>query len=227
MMETLAVYITPPKNDPLYRVATQVLGYDIWTGRKAVHEPYTYWVGGACKFGFHCTIGDALVYRDSDIDEIKLRLTSICADITPFSLSNFFLDHEFWAGSELLVMGFHDLSDRLSKLAGLIATTINPLHVDSPYYPKLLPRLSEYSEEYFKKYGSPKVLEHYVPHFTLASSIPDEAARAQLVSFIEREFLAQQVNYLQEIDRIHLVRQKPDEFYEIINSYMLGTGETV
>lgn len=223
MTDTLAVYITPPPEDTFYQLASTFIGYDIWSQRITPNVKYAKWVGGAAKFGFHCTIGDALVYKRQDLEEIGQRLSRICAQFKPFTLSNFHLNHNFWAGVPLLVLGFSEPSGELCRLASSVTTTINPLYVDSPYYPKLLHLLPKYREDYFVTYGAPQVLEHYLPHFTLASSIPDQTAKNTLVEFLEAQVLFPKHDYTLLVDRLHLVRQKSDGFYEILESYGFGT----
>lgn len=227
MTKTLAVYITPPAEDPFYQFASELLGYDIWTQECQPHPRYAEWVGGASSFGFHCTIGDALVFQDTDELEIRARLSWICSRVQPFELENFHLDHTFWAGTRLLVSGLSEQSGQLQTLAGLISTTINPLYIDSPYYPKLLPLLSEYNKEYYSKFEAPQVLEHFMPHFTLASGIPNEDARGILVSFAQKQFFDDASDYTQTVDRVHLVNLKSDGFYKVIGTYMLGSGNAV
>lgn len=227
MTKTLAVYITPPAEDSFYQFATELLGYDIWSGKSTPHAQFADWVGGAAAFGIHCTIGDALVFRDEDEPEIRTRLSWICSRVQPFELTDFQINHSFWAGVKLLVAGFSEDTGQLRTVAGLIATTINPLYIGSPYYPKLLPLLPEYSEQYYLKYGAPQVLEHYIPHFTLASSIPNEAARAELVSYVQKTFFDKSEEYSQAVDRVHLVNLKSDGFYEVIGTYMLGSGDVL
>lgn len=227
MTKTLAIYITPPADDSFYRFATDLLGYDIWPQQNTPHSKFSDSVGGASAFGLHCTIGDALVFQECDEDEMRCRLSWICNRITPFQLSNFRVFDAFWAGPQVLVAGFSEETGRLKKLAALIATMINPLYLESPYYPKLLPLLPSYNEQYYLKYGAPQVLENYTPHFTLASNIPDERTRAELVSFVQDSFFQDAVDYKQSVDRVHLVSLKSDGFYEIIDTYMLGSGNAV
>lgn len=226
-MSTLAVYVTPPLGDSFYEIGSAVLGYDIWTQKQVPNGKFAGSVGGASTFGFHCTVGDALTFGDQDEEKIHLLLKGICKKSVPFKLSKFFLSHDFWAGPQVLVAEFLDPGGQLSKVAELVTTTINPLYVESPYYPKLLSRLPNYNEDYYRRFGAPQVLERYTPHFTFASGIPDKNARDDLIVFLSEQSVFQPGCYEYVVDRLHLVRQKDDGFYEVVGSYLFETGEAV
>lgn len=219
------VYLIPAGDDPLYAFGSKLLGYDIWKQERSLPSRFSNWIGGATNFGFHCTVGEALGFREKHLAELQARLSWICSRVGSFGLKGFHLNHNFWAGNKALVVGLKDDSQNLQRLAGLITTTMNPLYMESPYYPELLPLLPKFSKKYYIKYGSPQVLEYFEPHFTLASNLNDEISRSDMVSHVEETFFSKHPHHELFVDRVHLVGQKDDGYFEVISSYMLGSGK--
>src|SRR5690348_6609074 len=124
-MEPLGVFLIPPAEHPFYRVATSIIGYDVWA-RQPVRsvladdldaDTLRAWLGRASEFGLHCTIGGGdISYRDEDVDEIKDRLAWIASRTPPFSLANGRFFDGFPADPRVVVTRFDAADGTLQRL---------------------------------------------------------------------------------------------------------------
>ncbi|MFN8635490.1 MAG: DUF1045 domain-containing protein [Chloroflexota bacterium] len=183
-MAQLGVFLIPPADHPFYQITTRILGYDVWAERTlesslaGALDPETLatWLDFAPTFGIHCTIGGAaLAYDDADRPEIEARLAWIASRTAPFTLVNGRFYDDFHARPKALVTTFDSPDGALQRLHRQVVTVVSPLYVSSNYAPQL-PQLDERKRELYYRTGEPWVLEHFEPHWTLMSGLPDEAA---------------------------------------------------
>lgn len=230
-MAQLGVFLIPPPDHPFYVLCSDILGYDIRSGRRstsslAAHlgeETASRWLGPASVFGIHCTIGGAaLSFDDADLGEIQDRLAWIASRTAPFRLVNGQILGEFRANPHSLLAGFDSPDGAIHRLHRQVVTTVSPLYTTSRYAP-WLPRLGERERGLYIRTGEPWTLELFVPHWTLASSLPDwptwETVR-DLVTGPLGLFADERTRTLDVTD-VHLVERPDDGFCTILGSFPL------
>jgi hypothetical protein len=234
-MVQLGVFLLPPTDHPFYTVCSGILGYDIWTRRRSPsslvsylgEETATRWLGEAPIFGIHCTIaGAALFYDDADVEEIKDRLAWIASRTAPFTLVNGHVLDDFRDNPRVLLTGFDEPDDAVHRLHRQIATIVSPLCIGSRYASRI-PQLGEREREIYGRTGEPWALDLFVPHWSLLTGLPDQAAWdtvRDLVLGPLRLFVDERTRTL-DIADVHLVRREEDGYFSVAASFPLtGTN---
>lgn len=231
-MPVYGVYLIPEGQLPLYTLGSALLGYDI---RKQTHATPLLagvvgearlrpWIGNAALFGIHATIADCLSYRAEDAEEIDKRLAWIAQRIAPFTLYNGRFFAEFHAAPRALTLTFDSPDGALQQLHRLVVTLISVLHESSPYFAAWEERLDPPFRRNLIRYGAPSVLEHFWPHWSLATSVPDQETWAYLRDETVRQtglFTTEETRTL-PVTSIQLVEQQEDGHYRIAASYDLN-----
>lgn len=233
-MPRYGVYLIPAADNALYKLASAHLGYDIWTQSRTRptladvvgEERIRAWIGRAEIFSFHITIADCLEYRVADIAEIEKRLAWIAARTAPFMLNNGRFFTNFHSGPTALTLTFDSPEGELQALHRLVVTLISVLHTSSPYFEHLEEKLDGTLHRNLIRYGAPWVLEHFWPHWSLATSIPDQVTWDRLAQLMVQHtglFKDESTRTL-PVRSIQLVELGEDGFYKIVANMPL-TGE--
>ena len=101
-------------------------------------------------------------------------------------------------------------------------TIVSPLYTSSKY-DSYLPRLNERERELYVRTGEPWVLEEFVPHWSLLTSLPGAEARTTVRSLVAGKcglFADEQTRTL-PISDVHLVQRKDDGYWRVAASFPL------
>jgi hypothetical protein len=234
-MADLGVFLIPPPDHPFYTLTSGILGFDVWAQRRMPStltpdlgpETVREWLGAATGFGIHCTIGGAaLAYDDADIPEIKDRLAWIGSRTAPFTLVNGHVLEQFRANPYVLLTAFDSPDGGIQRLHRQVVTIVSPLYTSSKY-DSYLPRLNERERELYVRTGEPWVLEEFVPHWSLLTSLPGSEARAIARALISEKLglFADERTRTLLISDVHLVQRAEDGYCTVIGSFPLtGAG---
>lgn len=234
-MAELGVFLIPPPDHPFYTLTTGILGFDIWGQRRLSSslsaaldpETATRWLGAATGFGIHCTIGGAaLSYDDADIPEIKDRLAWIGSRTVPFTLVNGRFLEQFRANPKVLLTAFDSPDGGIQRLHRQVVTMVSPLYTSSKYA-SYLPRLNDRERELYIRTGEPWVLEEFVPHWSLLTSLPGADARETAKALISEKLglFADERTRTIAISDVHLVQRDAEGYCTVIGSFPLtGAG---
>jgi hypothetical protein len=183
-----AVYLIPEKTDLLYRLGSELLGYDIWRKEEIPadrFESIQQYVGSAREFGFHATVADALLFAtESAVDRIEAELRVIAKDFSPFTLSDFELIDNL-GERQHIVMRFQDQSGTLEALHHEMVKRVYGMAISSNYamggHGAVFDPDKMRDTLMLNRYGAPYILNHYQPHFTLLANPPKEQTRRKEV----------------------------------------------
>jgi hypothetical protein len=227
----LGVFLIPPPEHPFYQVTTGILGYDIWerrclTSSLAGHldaATLEGWLGRATTYGIHCTItGGDIFYDDADAGEIRERLAWIAGRTAPFSLVNGRFFDDFHARPTALVTTFDSPGGAIDRLHRQAATLISPLHVSTRCRPPR-PEDDDQTRLLYTRTGETHALERFSPHWSLLTSLPDDAswqAARELVARHTGLFADEQARTL-EVRDVQLVTFDEDGYCNIAASFPL------
>ncbi len=235
-MPRYGVYLIPKPENALYQLASAHLGYDIWTQTRTTptlaavigEETIRGWIGRAEIFSFHVTIADCLDYREEDGAEISMRLKWIASRVAPFTVTHGRFFREFHSSPSALTLTFDSSDGALQQLHRLVVTLISVLHEDSPYLAHLQDRLSAPMRRNLIRYGAPSVLDSFSPHWSLATSIPDQATWDRVADLLMRHtgLFQEEATRTLLVQSIQLVELGEDGFYTVAASFPL-TGQGV
>jgi hypothetical protein len=227
----LGVFLIPPPEHSFYRIATDIIGYDIW-GRQPVPSllgddidaaTLARWAGRAPVFGLHCTIaGGDIVYRDDDIPEIQDRLAWIASRTAPFTVTNGRIDDDFFANPYVVVTTFDSADSALQRLHERVVTTVSPLHV-STECSQPGDRADARAWNLYTRTGETRALERFVPHWSLLTSLPGDPDRVRARELIRRRtgLFSDDTTRTLDVGDVHLVQQSDDGHFAVIGSYQL------
>lgn len=227
-MPTLGVFLIPPADHPLYRLGSDLVGYDIRAQRRFTPlladelgaERCAAWFGAAPTYGLHATLAAGnLTYDDADVEEVRQRLAWIASRTAPFTLVDGRIDDAFHANPHALVATFDSPDGALRALHRRAVTTISPLRVGSGYA-RAEDRLPERAREIYHRTGEPWALDLFAPHWSLATNLPDSESWATLRELVLRRtglFADEATRTLRVTD----VERGDDGFYTIAASYPL------
>jgi hypothetical protein len=185
----------------------------------------TDWVGGAHSYGFHATIGDALIYPDEEIAEIEQEVARIAAETAPFRLTNGRIHATFREFPRVLVTTFDSDDRSLQRLEEQVVTTINVRHQASPLFAREVDSYSDLQRANFERYGSPNVRSLFDLHFTLAVGLPDAEAWHLLEENVLTDLgvFASRDQRDWTVDKLRLLEEKPNGHFRIRRTYALGS----
>jgi hypothetical protein len=198
-MPKFAVYYIPDQDDPLYRLGSGLLGYDLRTHafvkmaptlRKRLGVFDEIWVQEARPYGFHLTIGDAIECTEQSLSLAARDLEGFLRcfhPIHPFTLTrNPELPIEVWGkhASSIIVLPYTP-NNALLLFHALVVARINTLGSGSIYTEQLaihhMPNdLPTYQVEQIRQFYSPYILENWHPHFTLLNPYTGNASHRMM-----------------------------------------------
>jgi hypothetical protein len=230
-MARLAVYLIPPPESDLYRLGSAILGYDVLAegdvsrpeALQSLLPELDEWLGGAPNYGYHATIGDALIYADEEIPEVEEAAALIAADTAPFRLTNGRIHTTFREYPRVLA-GTFDSDDRaVQRLEDRVVTTINVRHKESPFFARDVDEYSDLQRENFDRYGSPNVRSLFDLHFTLAVRLPNAEAWRLLADRVTNDvgLFATPDQREWTVDHLHLLEEKPNGRFRIRRTFGL------
>jgi hypothetical protein len=235
-MPRLATYLVPEADSRFYQIGTDVLGWDLFAQREvpipaalAARAPaLREWVGQAHDFGFHATIGDALVYPDDAVEMIEHLLAGIAAETAPFELVNGRIHDTFRSFPTTLAATFDSPNRALNRLEEQVVTRINALYIDSPMFRPRAARYNEQQRDNLERYGSPNILSLFDLHFSLGTSIPSPDSWHRFANAVRDDLglFATPDQRTMVVDKIHLLEQRPDDYYRIRRSFQLTASRS-
>lgn len=228
-----AVYIVPHEGSSFYVWGSEMLGYDLRNAASVVDNledlkiirPY---VGEAALYGFHATLADALFFAtQAEIERVKAELRFLAEDFRPFVLSNFRVSDAFRGGQEI-VLACDDPSGAAEAIHNELISRMYRVAISSTYLAgqtkkKVPPESRSRTGMMLSRYGSPYIMQHFQPHFTLCSSAPvEEPERRELLAAIDRRVAALEIEPELEVDEICLLTWNPkDKLWSIRERYPL------
>lgn len=169
-----AVYLIPADETPLYEFGSEVLGYDV-RGKNPILSPWASSVGTASDFGFHLTLADAL-YMGSrrELELLIKEIEFISHDFRPFTI-----DFTWQAGfpnANSIALVCSEESGTLESLHFEMIARCYRQALASNYSIGSAPANRSSNEErnklMIKRYHAPYILQHFKPHFTLLTNLP-------------------------------------------------------
>jgi len=176
-----AVFLVPGKEDPLFRLGTELLGYDIWQEQELPSvrfENLRPSVGDAREFGFHATVVDALLFAtESAVDRVEAELRALAKEFRPFVVSGFQLVDRFNKRGDI-VLRCEDKSGTIEALHHEMVTRVHGMAISS-YYTVGRGRDQIETDEkrdalMMERYGAPFILGRFQLHFTLLANPPQQ-----------------------------------------------------
>ena len=214
---------------------TAVLGYDIRGERQFPsvladefdEATLAAWLGPAPTYGIHATVAAGILeFDDRDLGEVDLRLTWLTSRLAPFALEGGRFHDEFPMRPRVLVGTYDSPDGALSRLERQVLTLVSPLRSGSGYNA----RRNDYDDarrRVLDRHGDPNAAEFFIPHWSLATALPDEAAWLAVRTMIAARtgLFSDPATQSQVVDEVHLVRRGDNGFYAIAESYQLSGSE--
>ncbi len=186
-----AVYLCPPAGSEYYRLGSQTLGYDV-RARQEVPLPADIrpeWQTQAGPYGFHLTLVEGFYCAAESLPDIETELRACMASLSPaVKLSLHGGQVEAWRGGRLLAQVFRP-SPGLLMLHAFLLARLARFVTHSPFSDEVLAHPERYASPWerarLKLLHTPRGLDGYEPHYTLADSyggspVQAEALRARL-----------------------------------------------
>ncbi|MEZ4672003.1 MAG: hypothetical protein R3E39_29205 [Anaerolineae bacterium] len=186
-MPDFALYFVPPADDPLYRIGSDVLGYDVRTGlllpeqnsaRSAFQQFTSGWVQNAQTYGFHMTISHALEFEAEKLGAIEAETASILNlfdpakpyVLTPCTGDAYIATAPHWA-----CLLRYDGNLSFLMLHALVVSRLNPLSSGTPQLRRyqageITP--ARHGQHRITQYFHDTILDDFYPHFTLFNPLP-------------------------------------------------------
>jgi hypothetical protein len=231
-MPKFAVYYIPPAESDLYQRGSEILGYDVRTGkmlpsenptRAALPEFDPAWAALPQTYGFHVTTGYSLYFDLDNLPQIEQAIEEV---INCFSKGVAFMLTPaqerivFWQ-DEIVVLRY-DPNPATLMLHTMLIACVNPLgtgsNVSEAYSQKDVTSLPPVNVHRVRKYYTPYMLDGWVPHFTLMmpyTGAQSEAMRAALLDLFDDKPLHVESICL-------LVRQDEDTHYRLHREFWLA-----
>jgi hypothetical protein len=231
-MAKFAIYTIPPADHDLYRVGSEILGYDIRAGqnlpdvteaRSRLGDFDPVWVSRAVQYGFHLTTAGTYEYdpaalnMDTVIEACDMLLSCI-NPLNPMRLTQH--PTEFiWQG------GFtglrYDANSAFQTLHTILCTYLPRFGVNSRSLRRLRDDTSVLGDAHHMAqrthhFFTPYIFDDFTPHFTLLN--PYTGGHPDAV----REVLLNMVGHVREVEveSVCLVRlQDGAERYEIVHEF--------
>jgi hypothetical protein len=184
-----AVYIIPQQTDALYKLGSEILGYDIRKRQEVECERFDKlcpYVGSAREFGFHLTLADALLFAtQSAVDRIEAELRMLTKEFSAFALSGFHVVDGIDERGDI-VLGCEDKSGTLEAMHHEMVSRVYRTAISSHYLSGASRDHSTIEDKrdnlMMQRYGAPFILNRFRPHFTLFSRPPqDPSTRSEVV----------------------------------------------
>lgn len=189
-MAKFAIYYVPRAEDEIYRLGSELLGYDVRARKPIVlseeMEKRFQTIGGyseewgrfARPYGFHMAIGDTIEFHLADLVSIENELDDLLNCFNPrhpFELWRV-EDAEFVAlrpgpHGQAVALRYRP-NEALWVLHTLVVARLHTRGVGTAYLQRLLRDPTPFKDQPFqahriRKFFSPAVLDGYKPHFTV------------------------------------------------------------
>lgn len=206
-----AVYLCPPADTALYRMGTELLGFDVRAQREVPRPAFLRpeWQTDAGPFGFHLTVVEGFGTDPGWWPDIEAEARACAAGLSPdadLSLTNGRI--EVWDGGETWVLRL-DPSPALLVAHTLLLARLSRFVTDSPFTGQVARGLWGQPHERARMtlLHTPRGLDTWQPHFTLVQ--PYRGAEPQSLS---RALEARVAPFLrQTYTALTLFEQRADE----------------
>lgn len=172
---SFAVYFIPEANSELYRLGSEVLGYDV-RAKQLMKSKWETCVERAGLFGFHLTICDALYFpNEGGIRAALAEVEYLIGDFPQFELTDFAIEADFPEPGAVSI-SVRDPSGELECLHYEMVHRLYRRAVASNYTLGLPSRhrIGDDEEDFvMRRYGAPYILHRFNPHFTLLNRQTD------------------------------------------------------
>jgi hypothetical protein len=172
-----AIYMVPESAEPLYRLGSAVLGYDIRAERLVHRAPVPRmkrFVGEALFYGFHSTLGDALYFATpAALERAKAELRFLTKRFPTFELTDIELVYPWNDDPAIVALRCSERSGVVEALHHEILARVYPLGISTLYRARTTTKATPADPRSgFMRgtYGSSFILSEFKPHFTLLSS---------------------------------------------------------
>jgi hypothetical protein len=213
------VFAIPRKESPFCQLGSAILGFDIYSdaalkATKAVADLRSY-VGEAALFGFHMTLADALYFAsESQILRVKAELQVLASDFQPFVLEGLHVARIAQASRTLMVAATES-SGTVEAIHHELVARVYPLALSSNYKSgaaaKRVPRGDRRARLMLERYGSPFVLNAYLPRFTVCADGPEDDRQCNDVTERLESLLGSLPERSTEISELALVVKRPSD----------------
>jgi len=219
-MPMFGVYYIPDAESALYQTASNLMGYDVRTGkllpeinphRERFNHFNPEWALAAQEFGFHATIGHVMHFdpkRLSQIEDSIETLWNLCDPEKPFLLTP--TEEFLYVNGTSLTLYYH-ANQPLMMFHAMVVANIHPLGNSTPFsveyatgkHANLTPA-QHYRTRMYHQYW---ILDDWFPHLRILGQITDnipENLYAELLNIIpEPEMLT--------VDSVCLVIKEDEE----------------
>ncbi len=231
-MAKFAIYTIPPADHGLYRIGSEILGYDIRAGRDLPAETEARsqlgafdpaWVSSAAQYGFHMTTAGTYEY---DPDALSMETVIEACDmlLSSFNPANVMrlTQHptEFiWQG------GFtglrYDANPTFQTLHTVLCTYLPRFGINSRSLRHLSDNPTAFGEAHHmaqrtQNFFTPYIFDDFMPHFTLLNPYTGDNPTTI------REALWEMIGHVREVEveSVCLVRLQDDaNRYEIVHEF--------
>lgn len=208
-----AVYFVPPAESPLYRFGTDIIGFDVRTGR-AGPAPWPEAATGAAAYGMHLTVCDSLYFmNEAEVQKAVIEARQVIQETEPFTIE-VFRPRIGFPGRAVASLPVKDTTGRLTVLHGELVSRLYRRAVatdDTLNQTSTTRQVKGLERELLRRYGSPYVLGRYAPHLTLLRDLSnDEAERAELSTALAKIFDSAQVARSVLITKLAVMSRAPD-----------------
>jgi hypothetical protein len=221
----LAVYLIPSTDSPLYKFGSEILEYDVRSGKELQTTRWHNAIGAAFDYGLHVTIADALYFATEwDITLVCKELEALANEFQPFTL-NLSLEKNF-PNEKGIALICQDPTGLLEALHHELVARVYKKAVASNYNfdPTLADRDmdKERTKLMIKRYHAPYILQRFKPHFSLLSNVPLDK-KDQLYLEIKKLYEKRILDSSVDIGKIAIMH-KPDPkgHWQILQEYSLG-----
>lgn len=175
-LHQLAIYFVPPAETNMYKIGSEILGYDI-RNQKETPTQWGHYVGGAGRFGFHLTVCDALYFLSKPeiewcIEEVKFLAKKFHA----FTLSDLQVKKPF-PNKRSISIAAKDTSGSLEVLHHELVHRVYRRAIGSNYTFKTARTDRDDDSQRVdlmnKYYNAPYILKKFCPHLTLLTNVDD------------------------------------------------------
>jgi Predicted nucleotide-binding protein containing TIR-like domain len=168
-LHSFAVYFIPEGRAELYRLGSEVLGYDV-RAKKSMKSKWETCVDRASLFGFHLTICDALYFpNEGGIRAALAEVEYLICDFPQFELTDLAIEVDFPEPGAVSI----SVRDPSGELGCLHYEMVHRLYrrAFASNYTLGLPARRQFADDeedfLMRRYGAPYILHRFNPHFTL------------------------------------------------------------
>lgn len=186
-MPDFALYYVPPADHPLYRIGSDLLGYDLRAemplpeinpAREHIPGFTPAWVRDSQQYGFHMTIGHAIRFEAEKLGAIEAETEAILNlfdpaksfELTPCPGIEYVALASGWA-----CLLRYDANLPLLMFHALIVARLSPLGAGTPQllrYQAGESSPSAHGAHRLTQYFYEHILDDFYPHFTLFNPLP-------------------------------------------------------